>query len=173
MKLAPCLLAVLLALPLAASATIYKWTDERGTTVLSNKPPAAAAKVSDVQVVVEDDDKPAAAPKPDSGNVLQERVRALEQQVQALKAPPSAQAPGYGAPYPGQLPPPADYYPPPDYQSAYAPMYGYGYPYYPYAASYVIVAPRRFFRPLHGFGAHRFGVRPVPVTHALGFTHHR
>ena len=88
MKLASYLLrlpAILLALPLGASAAIYKWTDEHGTTVLSDRPPAAAAKVSSVQVVVEDDDpavapKPAAAPRPDNGNALQERVRALESQ---------------------------------------------------------------------------------------------
>jgi hypothetical protein len=177
MKSASCLLglpAVLLALPLAASATIYKWTDERGTTVLSSRPPAAAAKVSNVQVVVEDD-KPAVAPKPDNGNALQERVRALEKQVQALQTPASAHVSGYAAPYPPQLPPPTDYYPPPDYSPQYhpQPMYGYGYPYYPYAYPYVIVAPRRFVRPVHRFGGHRFGVRPGPVTHVMGVTHRR
>jgi uncharacterized protein DUF4124 len=171
MKLASCLLrlpAVLLALPLAASATIYKWTDERGTTVLSSRPPAAATKVSNVQVVVEDDE-PAAAPKPEKGNELQERVRALEQQVQALQTPGS----GYAAPYSAQLPP-TDYYPPQYYPSAYPPpMYGYGYPYYPYASPFVVVAPRRFVRPVHGFRGHRFGVRTMPVTHVMGVTHRR
>jgi hypothetical protein len=177
MKLASCLLwlpAVLLALPLAASATIYKWTDERGTTVFSSRPPAAATKVSNVQVVVEDD-KPEAAPKPDNGNELQERVRALEHQVQALQTPGS----GYAASYPPQLPPPTDYYPPPDYSPQYypsaypPPMYGYGYPYYPYASPFVVVAPRRFVRPVHGFRGHRFGVRSMPVTHVMGVTHRR
>jgi hypothetical protein len=174
MKLASCLLrlpALLLALPLAASANIYKWTDERGTTVYSNRAPAAEAKVSNVQVVLEDE-KPAAAPKPDNANALQERVSALEQQVQTLQ---TASASGYAAPYPPQLPPPTSYYPPPDYYppqsypSDYPPPmygYGYGYPYYPYASSYVVVAPRRFIRPVHGFSGNRFGVRPVPVTRA-------
>src|SRR4030095_9664147 len=107
MKLASCLPpVVLLALPLAvsaavgASATIYRWTDGGGTMVLSTQPPAAEDKVSNVQVVVEDDapaaeSKPAAAPKSDNGNALQERIRALEQQVQALQAPASS----YTAPY--------------------------------------------------------------------------
>jgi uncharacterized protein DUF4124 len=171
MKLASCLLrlpAVLLAFPLAASASIYKWTDERGTTVFSNRPPAAAAKASNVQVVVEDDE-PAAAPKPDNGNDLQERIKALEQQVQARQT----QASGYAAPYLGQLAP-TDYYPPPYDPSAYPPpMYGYGYPYYPYAYPYVVVAPRRFVRPVHRFGAHRFGVRPMPATHVVGVAHRR
>jgi hypothetical protein len=182
MKLASCLLrlpAVLLALPLAASATIYKWTDERGTTVLSNRPPAAAAKVSNVQVVMEDDEpvaapKPAAAPKPDNGNALQARVRALEQQVQALQTPASAHVSNYAAPYPAQLPPP-DYYSPAYYPPAYPPpMYGYGYPSYPYAyPSVVVVAPRRFVRPVHRFGGHRSGVRARVVTHVRGVAHRR
>ncbi len=172
MKLASCLLrlpALLLALPLAVSATVYKWTDERGTTVYSNRAPAAEAKVSNVLVLLEDD-KPAAAPRPDNANDLQGRVRALEQQVQTLQG----QAP------PTNYYPPPDYYPPPSYPSDYSlPMYGYGYPYYPYAASYVVVAPRRFARPVHGFVGHRPGVRPMPVsrpmplTRAMGVAHRR
>src|SRR5258708_2530492 len=125
------LAALLLAFPPAASATIYKWTDEHGTTVYSNRPPAAEAKGSNLLVALEDA-KPDAAPRPDNGSALQERVRALEHQVQALQGQPS----GYPAPYPAQLPPPTNYYPPPDYYpppsypSDYAPpMYGYGYPY--------------------------------------------
>jgi len=176
MKLASCLRrlpALLVALPLAVSATVYKWTDERGTTVYSNRPPAAETKVSNVQVVMQDDE-PAAAPKPGNGSDLQERVRALEQQVQALQTPAS--------PYAAQLPPPtssnpaADYYPPPSYPP---PMYGYGYPYYPFAYpsypySYVVVAPRRFGGPVvHGFGGHRFGARPMPVARAMGVSHRR
>src|SRR5215510_8289763 len=94
MKFASSLLslpALLLALPLAASATIYKWTDADGCTVISNRLPAAEAKVANMQVVVEDEEKPAVAPKaapapkPENGNELHERIRALEQQVQALQ----------------------------------------------------------------------------------------
>lgn len=197
MKLASCLLpAVLFALPLAASAavgalaSVYKWTDERGTTVFSNQPPPADAKVSNVQVVVEDDapaaaPKPAAAPRPDNGNALQERIRALEQQVQALQTPASTHFPNYAAPYPAQLPPPTnyyprpdyyppDYYPPPSYPSAYPPpMHGYGYPYYPYAASYIVVEPASFVRAVHEFGGFRFGVHPMPLTHVMGVTYRR
>jgi len=161
---------LLVGFPLAASATVYKWTDELGTTVYSNRAPAAETKVSNVQVVMQDDE-PAAAPKPGNGNDLQARVRALEQQVQSLQG----QAPGYPAAYPAQLPPatnyypPPDYYPPPSYPSDYASMYGYGYPYYPYAYPYVVVTGRRFVRPVqHGFVGHRPGVRPMPVSHAMG-----
>jgi hypothetical protein len=192
MKLASCLLpAVLFALPLAASAavgasaSVYEWTDERGTTVFSNRPPPADAKVSNMQVLVEDEapaaaPKPAAAPQPDNVNVLQERIRALEQQVQALQTPASTHSPNYAAPYPAQLPPPThyypppDYYPPPSYPSAYpSPMYGYGYPYYAYAASYVVVEPGSFVRPMHEFGGFRFGVHPMPLTQVMGVTYRR
>ena len=167
MKLASCLLlpAILMVFPLAASATIYKWTDEHGTTVLSNRRPAAEAKASNVQVVVEDEEPAAApkatpAPKPDNGNGLKERVRALEQQVQALQtqasssAPrPSAQLPpadyyappaGYYAPPPGYYPAAQYYpsaYPPPMYGDGFAPMWGYGPFAYPsFASSFVVVA---------------------------------
>ncbi len=171
----PTLFLVLsLVLPLAASATIYKWTDEHGTTVYSNRAPAAEAKVSNVQVALEDRE-PATAPKPDNANDLQGRVRALEQQVQSLQG----QASGYPAPYPAQLPPPSNYYPPPDYYpppsypSDYASMYGgYGYPYYPYAYPTIVVTGRRLVRPVHhGFVGQRFGVRPMPVSHAMGVSH--
>jgi hypothetical protein len=166
--------ALLLGFPLAASATIYKWTDEHGTTVYSNRAPAAEAQVSNVQVALEDD-KPAAAPRPDNANDLQGRVRALEQQVQALQGPS-----GYPAPYPAQLPPPSNYYPPPDYYpppsypSDYASMYGYGYPYYPYAYPTIVVTGRRFVRPVHhGFVGRPVGVRPMPVARTMGVTRAR
>ena len=179
MKLAtylPRLAALSLAFPLAASATIYKWTDEHGTTVYSNRAPAAEAKVSNVQVALQDD-QPAAAPRPANPDELQARVRALEQQVQSMQTPP----PNYAPP---QQPPPVSYYPPPDYYpqqsypADYSSMYGYGYPpgygypYYPYAYPTIIVTGRRFVRPVHpihpGFVGNRVGARPVPVSHAMG-----
>jgi hypothetical protein len=155
-------------LPLAASATVYKWTDEHGTTVYSNRAPAAETRVSNVQVVMQDDE-PAAAAKPGNGTDLQARVRALEQQVQSLQGQPS----GYGAP-----PPPTSYYPPPDYYPPqsypsypadyYSSMYGYGYPYYPYYPSSIVVTGRRFFRPVHPVHHGFVGQRPMPVSHAVG-----
>lgn len=192
MKIASGLLrtaALFLAFPLAASATIYKWTDEHGTTVYSNRAPAAEAKVTNVQVALEDERPAAAAPQPANPNELQQRVRALEQQVQSLQ--------GQGAaPYPAQVPPPVSYYPPPDYypqqQSYYPPAdyssmydsgypYGYSYPYYPYYST-IIVTGRRPFRPAHvhpvrGFVGQRpvavprgtvAGVRSMPVSGVMG-----
>ena len=193
MKLASFLLsAVLLAVPLAAMATIYKWTDEHGTTVLSNRRPAAEAKVSNVQIVVEDEEpaaapKAAPAPKPGNGNGLQQRVRALEQQVQSLQAQASSSATPYAGPYAAQalLPPATNYYPPPDYYpppSYPSPMYGDGFPpmwgyspfsYPAFASSFVVVAPGRFVRPLPPFAVHHhkfvhpFRVRPVPVPRPI------
>lgn len=163
------LAALFLALPFAASATIYKWTDENGTTVYSNRPPAAEAKVSNVQVAMRDDE-PAAATKSANPDDLQARVRALEQQVQSLQN----SAPAYAPP---QQPPPVSYYPPPDYypQQSYPPdyyssMYGYGYPYYPYYPSYIVVTGRRFVRPVHPVHHGFVGQRPMPVSHAMGGT---
>ena len=179
--------ALLLAVPLAASATIYKWTDEHGVTVYSNRAPSAEAKVSNVQVALEDERPAAAAPQPANPNDLQQRIRSLEQQVQSL------QGQG-GAPYPAQVPPPVSYYPPPDYYppqsnypADYSSMYGYGDPYgygygsyYPYYST-VIVTGRRFFRPVHVHPVHGFvgqrpvaaprgtsGMRSVPVSGVMG-----
>ena len=175
---------LLLGFPLASAATIYKWTDEHGTTVYSNRAPAAEAKVSNVQVALEDERPAAAAPQPANPNELQQRIRSLEQQVQSLQSPPPAYAPP-------QQPPPVSYYPPADYypQQPYYPtdnssMYGYGdpyaygYPYYPYYPSYIVVTGRRFVRPVHpihpGFVG-RPGVQPVtagarsmPVSGVMG-----
>jgi hypothetical protein len=175
MRLPSCLLGfavLLLGFPLASSATIYKWTDEHGTTVYSNRAPAAEAKVSNVQVALEDERPAAAAPSQPNPNELQNRVRALEQQVQSLQNQPAA-----AAPYPVQ-PPPVSYYPPPDYypqqqpyypQADYSSMYdsgypyGYGYPYYPYYST-IVVTGRRFFRPVHVHPVHGFvGNRPIAV----------
>jgi len=163
-RLAAIFLGLPLVLPLAASATIYKWTDEHGTTVYSNRAPAAEAKVSNVQVALQDD-APAAAPRAANPDELQARVRALEQQVQALQGQP-----------PAQVPPPVSYYPPPDYYPPqsypsypadyYSSMYGYGYPYYPYYP-YIVVTGRRFVRPVHPVH-HGFVQRPAPVSHAMG-----
>ena len=50
-------------------------------------------------------------------------------------------------------------------------MYGYGYPYYPYAASYVVVEPASFVR--HEFGGFSFGVHPMPLTPVMGVTYRR
>jgi uncharacterized protein DUF4124 len=169
-RLVALFLVLPLVFPLAASATIYKWTDENGVTVYSNRAPAAEAKVSNVQVALEDE-RPAAA-QPVNPNDLQQRIRALEQQVQSLQNQP----PAYVSP---QQPPPVSYYAPPDYYPPqsypsypadyYSSMYGYGYPYYPYYPSYIVVTGRRFVRPVHPVHPVHHGSvgRPMPVSHAM------
>jgi len=172
-RLAALFLVLALAFPLVAAATIYKWTDENGTTVYSNRAPAAEAKVSNVQVAMRDDE-PAAAPRANPDD-LQARVRALELEVQSLQNQPPVQAPYPAQPPPVSYPPPPDYYPPQSYPSYppdyYSSMYGYGYPYYPYAYPTIIVTGRRFVRPVHPVHPVHPGrpiARPVPVSHVMG-----
>lgn len=161
------LAALSLVCPFAASATVYQWTDAHGVTVYSNRPPAAEAKVSNVQVAMQDDEPPA-APKPVSLDELAARVLALEQQVQALQNQPS----GYAAPPPSYYPPP-DYYPQQSYPADYYPwMSGWGSPFVTYPSSFIVVNGRRFFRPVFPVH-HRFvvvrhgGVRTMPMSHGM------
>jgi Domain of unknown function (DUF4124) len=140
----PLIFALLLALvPAAASARIYKWVDENGTTVYSNVPPADGDALKKAKVVIEDEEsfRPTAA----QAQVLSrqqeilERLYALERQVSARQ---------YGSP-----PPPP---PPPDYYEGYYPPSYYAAPYYPLVPSYVISRPF-FVAPAHRFIAHRPG----------------
>ncbi len=82
-------LAFLLLAPTAASAKIYKWTDEKGTTVFSNTPPAVERKAKDVEVIMEDEKAPtltaqqiAYAEALRREQQLEERIHNLERQVQ-------------------------------------------------------------------------------------------
>jgi len=162
-------LVLSLAFPLTVSATIYKWIDEGGTTVYSNRPPAAGARVSNLQVAMRDEEQAAAA-KPANPDDLQARLRSLEQQIQSLQSPPPQSPP------PNYAPPPPIYYAPPDYYPQQSdPSYSadsmYGYPYYPYYPSYIVVTGKRFLRPAPhpirpGFVG-RPGARPEPVSQAM------
>ena len=141
-------------MPVAASANIYKWLDEKGTTVFSNNLPTQKAKATNVQVVIEEDDapqqtaRPQAAQQLDQSEVLRrqqqmaDRIAYLESQLQAQQQ---------YAQYPAPVPPP-----PPAYYSDSMPYYP---GYYPYAYPYVVF-PTRVVRPLHtvrssGFAAGR------------------
>src|SRR5919108_2914297 len=100
----PLIFAVLLALlPGAASARIYKWVDENGTTVYSNVPPANGDGMKTVKVVIEDEERfRPTAEQAAQAEVLRrqdeilQRLYALERQVSARQ---------YASP-----PPPPDYY---------------------------------------------------------------
>lgn len=163
------LLALLpICLTLLAPATvrgdIYKWTDERGNTVISNVQPVKSSRVSDVELLAAAT-KPAmqlpAAPSQQAATpteqALEARIEDLERQVQAQQyaQPPQVdpQSSYSGDYYPTPAPPPSD----PSYYSGYDPGY---YPdyypsyYNPWPPSYsFIVAPVR-----------RFARRPVFVN---------
>jgi hypothetical protein len=138
------MLSALAALPVAAHAAIYKWVDENGRTVYSNRPPANVKVIKNARVVVEDD-----APKsPEEAQAeaaqherdLERRIASLEQQLaerQYTPPPPPAQ---YYAPPPAPAP---AYYGSPYYDPYYS---GYGYPYY-YGVPVGFVTVRRFAAP--------------------------
>ena len=149
------LAALVLLVPLAASATIYKWLDEDGRVVYANHAPDASAK--NVQVMKIDEPAPAAAP---TTTELEQRVARLERQLQAAQqyTPPAPVPP---MPYPAAMPPP------PTMSDYYAPTYGYGYPGYGY--------------PMYGYPVYSYPVYyrypyyrypPVRVVHhGTGFVH--
>ena len=146
-------LAALIAfVPLAAWATIYKWTDEDGRVVYANHAPEAGAK--NVQALkINDEPAPPAA----TNRALEERIARLERQLQAPPSPPPPTAAPY---YPAEpTPPPADYYPAPYYSS-----FGYSYPY--------AVFPVRVVRPAPRFVARRFAsFHPGTSFHRGGSGH--
>lgn len=180
-SLVPLPFFVLLLAPAIARGDIYKWTDERGITVISNVQPANTAKASGMELLAVEA-KPA-APAPGAASragptrteqALQARVENLERQLQAQQSALQAQGvpqPGYAADYyPATLPPPPDanYYGSydPNYYSGYDPFYSSGY--YPYALplaySYIAVPARH--------GPHRPGFvnRPHAANRPPGIT---
>ena len=131
--------ALLFVIPLAASATIYQWTDEQGHVVFGNQVPEAGAR--NVRAVMKED--PASAR---SNRELGERIARLERQVQTMALPPApAPYPVAPAPYPAAPPPmAAGYYGAPYYPGMYPPP-----PYYPYGYAYpfavvTVARPVRF-----------------------------
>lgn len=167
-----------ICLTLLAPATvwgdIYKWTDERGNTVVSNLQPVNPSTVSGVELVATVT-KPATqypvAPSQRADarteQALEARIEDLERQLQAQQYaqqpqvdPQSSYSEGY---YPTPDPPPPD----PNYYSGYDPGYNPGYypSYYnPWPPSYsFIVAPARPFvrRPVFVNRPVFVGRRPV------------
>jgi hypothetical protein len=137
------LAAFLLLVPTAASAKIYKWTDEKGTTVFSNTPPGVERRAKDVEVVVEDEKAPtlsaqqiAYAEAQRREQQMAERISSLERQVQMQQQ----YQPQYQPPMP---PPPPDYYG----DSSYYPGYYPGYPAVVLSSGFVRPVHRRFSSP--------------------------
>jgi hypothetical protein len=145
---------VSLLVPAVVWADIYKWTDERGETVISDVLPPNIKKVKDFEVLVKEAPRTQAQRDTANERALQDRIDRLERQVQAQRyAPPAASGPP-----PAYSSYPSDYYAPPpppqpDYFGSYYPSF--------YPAYSVIVAPgRRFARPRafgfnHGGFSHR------------------
>jgi hypothetical protein len=147
------LLPVLVSLlvPATARADIYKWTDERGETVISDVLPANVKKVKDFEVLVKETPRTQAQRDAANEKMLQDRIERLERQVQAQR---------YATPAPAAPPPPAySYYSPeyaapppppqPDYFGSYYPSFYPGYSF--------IVAPGRGFSRPRAFGFNRGG----------------
>lgn len=161
--------ALLFAIPLGASATIYQWTDEAGHVVLGNQVPETA---SNVRVVMEEKTTPA----PTTNNAdLEARIARLERQVQAQQSQQYAPPVPYPTPpmsYPA--PAPADYYGTGYYPGMYPPppYYPYGYGYYPYGYGYPVGFTVVRSVPVRGFvrGPHvaHFASRPGMMHAAVG-----
>ncbi len=135
LRLVWALLGGLLVLaPAIASADLYKWTDERGATVLSNVPPPNPRRVTNFEVVVKES-AGAPAPRVSSSQqhdvtvtekLLLDRIDSLERQIQAQQSaretsivaasPPN---PYYAAPMPEYA---GNYYP------GYYPSWVFPYP---------------------------------------------
>ena len=148
------LLAILLALvslavPASAWGDIYKWTDEKGVTYISNSPPPKAGKTKNVEIVLKET-KPTPIPNhvaTPTEQALLARIERLERQLRAQQyaaQPPAASPPtpdtNYYAPAP-LPPPPPSYYGDGSYGNY--PSYYPGY-YYPVASLYVIYPARTF-----------------------------
>ena len=128
------ILMALLAAP--ASADIYRWTDENGSTVLSDTPPPEPGKAKNFKTVLKGAAPAAPVAAPTSGPTLAEqelrwRVARLERELQDRQ---------YVALAPPPPPPPADSYYRSTYPNYYYPVRGPSYVVYR-SASYVPLAP--------------------------------
>ena len=158
LSLALLLALIFLIVPSAAVADIYKWTDEKGRTWLSNVPPAKSEKVTNFELMAKDaqpaSKSPAHVATP-TEQALLNRIESLERQLQARQY--AAQAPAvppqvsYGSYYPSPPPPP----PPMGYYGSYYPSYYPSY-YYPVV-------------PAYSYGV--YPIRTVITRPAFGFSH--
>lgn len=145
--LAPLPIFVLLFAPAPVRGDIYKWTDERGNTIISNVQPVGPGKVSGMELLAAET-RPA-APSPVAGSqaaparteeALQARIENLERQLQAQQLAQQSQGvpqSNYSEDYYPAPPPPPPY---PNYYSNYGPVYSSGYYPYPPPVSYYYAA---------------------------------
>ena len=120
--LVPLPVLVLLLAPATVRGDIYKWTDERGITVISNVQPAGTAKASGMELLAVEA-KPAApgaaskAAPTRTEQALQARIENLERQLQAQQSQGVPQ-PNYAEDY---NPAPVSPAPDPSYYGSYDP----------------------------------------------------
>ena len=114
----------------AAAADIYIWTDDRGTTVISDTRPENPRALKNFEVVVRDADRGArkgSGPREATRTEqkLLDRIEELERQVraQAYTSPPPAPAPSSAVIYSTSPPPPPAY--DPFYSSGFFPPFSY------------------------------------------------
>ncbi|MBI2960730.1 MAG: DUF4124 domain-containing protein [Betaproteobacteria bacterium] len=187
------LIPVFLALiaPASVRGDIYKWTDERGNTVVSNVRPVNPDRAREMELLVKEAKPSAQAPAPVSQprpaeQALQARIDDLERQVQAQQDALEAQAVAQQAI--AQASDSSAYYPtPPPPAPAYTSSFDAGYtnPWPPAYSTIVVPAPvfvatpvfvhRRVNRPLHrpGFvNKPGFANRPAFIARpAIGYPH--
>ena len=145
------LLACLLLVPTAASAKIYKWTDEKGTTVFSNTPPGVERKAKDLEVVVEDEKAPTLTAQQIAYAESLRREQQLEERIYNLERQVQTQQQQYQPQYqPMMAPPPPDYYGGSSYYPDYYP--GYAAPFVAFSSGFARPAHRRFSSPRFSSG---------------------
>ena len=139
--------------PVIACADIYRWTDERGVTVISNVRPAKLDKARNVELVAKETEVQASSPGPraptNTEQILLDRIDRLERELRAQQYSQPVRAgppPGYSGSYYAAPPPPP---PPAYYNDSYYPSYYYPWPpVYSYGAypARIVVS-----RPVHVF----------------------
>src|SRR5258705_13565039 len=144
------LLAFLLLVPTAASAKIYKWTDEKGTTVFSNTPPGVEREAKDVEVVVEDEKAPTLTAQQAAYAEAQRREQQLEERIHNLERQVQTQQQYQPQYQPPMAPPPPDYYGDSSYYPDYYP--GYAAPFVAFSTGFARPAHRRVSSPRFSSG---------------------
>jgi hypothetical protein len=177
------LAAMLSCAPNAALADLYTWTDERGTTVISNVMPPNPRKLKNFEVVVREEARPAALKqaaeayeRATAERLLLERIDSLEREIKAQQAREKSVA---ASAEPQYAPAPFDYtadafYPSyyPSYVFPYPPGFAWGYP----PATTVVIGshigvPHRGFRHFRSFPHSRVVSRPVSVPVSVPVSH--
>jgi hypothetical protein len=170
--------------PAAALADLYTWTDERGTTVISNVKPANPHKVKNFEVVVKEDPKQAASKatadaydRATTEKLLLDRIDSLEREIRAQQVRDKAALAAAAEP---QHTPAHDYtadsfypgYPGyPSYVFPHPPGFFWGYPPTTVVVGSSFGVPRRGFRHFRSSHPGRVLSHPVSVPVSVPASH--